>query len=53
MSRMVIRCECGQIVQADDEPALLSAAREHIADRHPELVDRLSDEDLRRMAHPD
>jgi hypothetical protein len=47
---MVIRCECGHVVHGDDEPALLAAARAHIATRHPELVDRLSDTDLRRMA---
>lgn len=50
MSSHVIACECGQEVRGDDESALLAAAREHIAARHPELVGRLSDEDLRKMA---
>jgi len=45
-----IRCECGQLVQADDEPALLASAHEHIRVQHPDLVGRLSDEDLRAMA---
>jgi hypothetical protein len=51
MSPMLIQCECGQRVEGEDEPAVLAAAHEHIAARHPDLVDRLSDEDLRRMVH--
>ena len=50
MSSLVIRCECGFVVRGDDEPALLAAAREHITARHPELVGRLSDDQLRQMA---
>jgi hypothetical protein len=50
MSAMLIQCECGHRVQAEDEPALLAAAHEHIAAQHPDLVASLSDEDLRRMA---
>ena len=49
MTTMRIQCECGQTVTGDDEPALLAAARQHIAERHPDLVGRLSDDDLRRM----
>jgi hypothetical protein len=47
---MIIRCRCGKIVRGDDERALLAAARRHIAADHPELADRLSDDDLLRMA---
>ena len=50
MPALEIRCECGHLVRGDDETTLLAAAREHIAARHPELVGRLSDDDLRRMA---
>ena len=50
MSAMLIQCECGQRVEGEDETAALAAAHEHIAAKHPELVGRLSDEDLRRMA---
>jgi hypothetical protein len=49
---MVIRCECGQVVHGDDERRLVEAARRHIGERHPDLVDRFSDDDLRRMAEP-
>lgn len=50
---LVIRCECGGEVHADEETALLAAAREHIAERHPDLVGKLSDDDLRAMASAD
>jgi len=50
MSAMRIQCECGLTVTGDDEPAVLAAARQHIAERHPDLVGRVSDDDLRRMA---
>jgi hypothetical protein len=46
---LVIRCECGQVVNGGDDAALLAAARRHIEDRHPDLG-RLSDDDLRGMA---
>ena len=50
MSPMLIDCECGRRLEGEDEPALLAAAHEHIAAQHPDLVGRLSDDDLRRMA---
>jgi hypothetical protein len=43
---LTIRCECGHLVSGHGEEALLAAAREHIASRHPDLVGRLSDADL-------
>lgn len=50
MTPLTITCTCGEVVRGEDEPALLSAARRHIAERHPELVGSLSDDDLRQMA---
>ena len=49
-SSMTIRCECGHVLRAADERRLLMAARAHIDAVHPELADRLSDEDLLAMA---
>ena len=51
MCPMLIQCECGQCVEGEDEPAVLAAAHEHIAAQHPDLAGRLSDDDLRGMAH--
>lgn len=50
MPSLTIQCQCGQSLCADDEVALLAAAHEHIAAAHPDLIGRLSDEDLRGMA---
>ena len=47
---LMIRCECGHEVHGEDERRLLAAAREHVATAHPELVDRLTDDDLMAMA---
>ena len=50
MTPLTITCTCGEVVRGEDEPTVLSAARRHIAERHPELVGSLSDDDLRQMA---
>ncbi len=50
MPPVSIHCECGEVVQGEDQPALLAAARRHIDARHPELVGRLSDDELLAMA---
>jgi hypothetical protein len=49
MPTMEIRCECGHVVRGEEEATLLSNARRHIAEHHPDLTGRLSDEDLRGM----
>lgn len=49
-SSLVIRCACGHVVDGTDEARLLAAAREHIDAAHPELVGRLTDEELLAMA---
>lgn len=49
-SPLTIRCECGHVVHGEDEARLLSAAREHLSSRHPELVGRLTDADLLAMS---
>ena len=50
MPSLILQCQCGHSLHADDEAALLAAAREHIAAVHPDLVGGLSDDDLRAMA---
>jgi predicted small metal-binding protein len=49
MPSLVIRCQCGHSLHADDEAALLAAAHEHLAAVHPDLVGNLSEDDLRAM----
>jgi predicted small metal-binding protein len=47
---MVINCECGYVVRAETDAELLSRAKQHMADAHPELVGKVSDAGLLAMA---
>ena len=46
----LINCECGQVVRGETEDELVSAAQAHIESDHPELVGKISREDLVAMA---
>lgn len=46
----VINCECGQVVRAEDDDQLVARVEEHVNRDHPELVGKLSREDVLAMA---
>ena len=46
---MVITCDCGHVMRADAEAEVLALAGEHIRSDHPDLVGKVSDDDLRAM----
>lgn len=46
----VINCECGYVVRGETDDELVANAEEHINERHPELVGKLSRGDLLGMA---
>jgi predicted small metal-binding protein len=46
----VINCECGEIVRADDDDELVSKVEAHVGEAHPELVGKLSRDDILGMA---
>lgn len=46
----VINCECGQVVRAEDDDELVASVDEHVRRDHPELVGKLSREDVLAMA---
>jgi hypothetical protein len=46
----VINCECGQVIQGETDEELVSKAQAHVDSNHPELVGKLSREDLLGMA---
>jgi predicted small metal-binding protein len=46
MARQVT-CECGYVVRADDEDVVVAGVRDHMRTDHPELLDRVSDDDIR------
>jgi predicted small metal-binding protein len=43
----LIKCECGYVARADSEDGVVEVIRAHMRSDHPELVERVSDEDLR------
>jgi predicted small metal-binding protein len=46
----VINCECGQVVRGETENELIRNAEAHIEQDHPELVGKITREDLLAMA---
>jgi predicted small metal-binding protein len=46
----VIHCECGLITRKDTDNELIEAIIEHVHLAHPELVGKLSHEDILSMA---
>ena len=46
----LINCECGRVVRGETDEELLAAAEDHVNRDHPELVGKISREDLLAMA---
>ena len=42
-----VKCECGYIARADDDDAVVTNIRDHLRSDHPELMDKVSDVDIR------
>lgn len=42
-----VKCECGYVARADTEEEVLTAVRAHIGADHPQLLDKVSDGDIR------
>jgi predicted small metal-binding protein len=45
----LINCECGQVVRGETEDELIRNAEAHIEQAHPELVGKITREDLLAM----
>jgi predicted small metal-binding protein len=46
----LINCECGQVVRGDTDDELIANAEAHIDRDHPDLVEKISRDDLLSMA---
>jgi predicted small metal-binding protein len=46
MARQV-KCECGYIARAASDDEVVAQIRDHIRADHPELLDKVSDDDIR------
>lgn len=48
-----IDCECGAVVKADTDDELVAQVEAHVASDHPDLVGKLTREDVLGMAVED
>ena len=46
----VINCECGEVVRADSDDELVQKVERHVGAAHPELVGKMSRDDILGMA---
>jgi predicted small metal-binding protein len=46
----VINCECGEVVRAETDDELVEKVELHVQESHPELVGKLSRDDVLGMA---
>jgi predicted small metal-binding protein len=46
----LINCECGQVVRGETDDELVANAEAHIRTDHPDLVGKISRDDLLGMA---
>lgn len=51
--RKVINCECGEVLRGNSDEELLAAVKAHLSRDHPELLEKLSNEDILGMAEED
>jgi hypothetical protein len=49
----LINCECGEVVRGDDDDELVANAQAHVEQAHPDLVGKISREDLLAMSEED
>ena len=47
----VVHCECGTDVEAESDDELVTKVEEHVNESHPELVGKMSREQILDMAH--
>jgi predicted small metal-binding protein len=47
---LVVNCECGETVRAEDDGELVAQVEAHVERNHPEMVGKLSRDDILGMA---
>ena len=46
----VINCECGEVIRAESDDELVQKVEAHVGQAHPDLVGKLSREDVLGMS---
>jgi len=47
---LLINCECGEVIEAESDDELVEKVERHVGEAHPELVGKMSREDVLAMA---
>lgn len=47
---LVMTCECGAVVRAETEDELIASVERHLDEQHPDLVGKVSRDDIIAMA---
>jgi predicted small metal-binding protein len=42
-----VKCECGYVARAESDDEVVAQIRDHIRSDHPDLVEKVSDDDIR------
>jgi predicted small metal-binding protein len=42
-----VKCECGYVARADEDDDVLAKIRDHMRSDHPDLLEQISDDDIR------
>lgn len=46
----VVNCECGEVVRAENDAELVTRVEAHVEQSHPEMVGKLSQDDILGMS---
>jgi predicted small metal-binding protein len=46
----LVNCECGQVVRGETDDELVRSVEAHVVEHHPELVGKMTREDILAMA---
>ncbi len=46
----IINCECGEAIRSESDDELVAKVQAHVAEAHPDLVGKMSREDVLAMA---
>jgi predicted small metal-binding protein len=46
---LLVNCECGRVIHAETQDEIVAKVEEHVAQDHPQLIGKLSREDIVAM----
>lgn len=47
---LLINCECGRVITAQTEDEIITKVEQHVSEDHPDLVGKLSRDDIVAMS---